>query len=42
MRSCDDWMKKNPDADLKIVFTVIDDQILELGKQTAERMGIKA
>ena len=42
LRSCDDWMKKNPDADLKIVFAVIDDQILELGKQTAERMGIKA
>ncbi|MBQ9424437.1 MAG: macro domain-containing protein [Erysipelotrichaceae bacterium] len=42
LRSCDDWMKKNPDGDMKIVFAVIDDQILELGKQTAERMGIKA
>lgn len=40
LQACDDWMKENHDYELQIIFAVIDDQILELGKQTAEELEI--
>ena len=34
IRACRDFFRKNPDADLQIVFAVIDDTILAPGRQT--------
>jgi O-acetyl-ADP-ribose deacetylase (regulator of RNase III) len=34
IRACRDFFQKNPDADLQVVFAVIDDTILALGRQT--------
>lgn len=36
IQACNDFFKKNPDADLKIIFAVLDDSILELGQQTLD------
>ena len=41
LQSCSDWIKKNPDYDINIVFAVLDDRILELGQKTMEDLGIK-
>ena len=42
LQSCGDWIKKNPDYDIEIIFAVLDDHILELGQKTMEELGIKA
>ena len=34
IQACHDFFQKNPDADLQVVFAVIDDTILTLGQQT--------
>ena len=34
IQACSDFLKKNPDADLKVVFAVLDDGIMSLGSQT--------
>ena len=36
IQACNDFFKKNPDTDLKIIFAVLDDSILELGQQTLD------
>ena len=36
IQACSDFFKKNPDADLKVIFAVLDDSILELGQQTLD------
>lgn len=40
LQSCSDWIMKNPDYDMDIVFAVLDDRILELGQRTMEALGI--
>ena len=40
LQACDDWMKENNDYALQIIFAIIDDQILELGKQIAEELNV--
>ena len=40
LQSCSDWLKKNPDYDMAIVFAVLDDRILELGQRTMKELGI--
>ena len=40
LQSCSDWIEKNPDYDMKIIFAVLDDRILELGQKTMEELGI--
>ena len=32
--ACRDFFQKNPDADLRVVFAVIDDSVFALGRQT--------
>ncbi|OON84750.1 hypothetical protein BXO88_15765 [Oribacterium sp. C9] len=32
-QACDDFIRKNPDYDLKIIFAVLDDMILNIGEQ---------
>ena len=34
IEACSDFFKKNPDADLRVIFAVLDDGILSLGNQT--------
>ena len=34
IQACKDFFEKNPDADLQVVFAVLDDGILALGQQT--------
>lgn len=34
IQACSDYFKKNPDADLKVIFAVLDDGILSLGLRT--------
>lgn len=41
LQSCSDWIKKNPDYDINIIFAVLDDRILELGQKTMADLGIK-
>lgn len=38
IQACNDFFKKNPDADLQVVFAVLDDGILALGQQTLEEI----
>ena len=33
IRSCKDWIAANPDHDMEIVFAVLDDKVLALGKE---------
>lgn len=40
LQSCNDWINKHPDYDIKIVFAVLDDRILELGLNTMRDLGI--
>ena len=40
LQSCSDWIKKNPDYDMSIIFAVLDDRILELGLETMKALGI--
>ena len=39
LQSCSDWIEKNPDYDMDIVFAVLDDRILELGQKTMKEWG---
>ena len=41
LQACDDWMKKNADYDIDIVFAVIDEKILDQGRSIAEDLGIE-
>ena len=34
IQACNDFFQKNPDADLHVVFAVLDDNILALGQET--------
>ena len=34
IQACNDFFKKNPDADLQVVFAVLDDEIMSIGEQT--------
>ena len=38
IQACNDFFQKNPDADLQVVFAVLDDSILTLGRQTLEEI----
>lgn len=38
IQACNDFFQKNPDADLQVVFAVLDDGILSLGQQTLEEI----
>lgn len=38
IQACNDFFQKNPDADLQVVFAVLDDSILALGQQTLEEL----
>lgn len=38
IQACNDFFQKNPDADLQVVFAVLDDGILALGQQTLEEI----
>lgn len=40
LQSCNDWVTKHPDYDIKIVFAVLDDKVLDLGLQTMKDLGI--
>ena len=42
LQSCSDWIEKNPDYEMNIIYAVLDDRILELGRQTMEELGICA
>ena len=34
VQACNDFIRENPDYDIRIIFTVLDDSILEAGKET--------
>ena len=38
IQACNDFFQKNPDADLQVVFAVLDDGILTLGQKTLEEI----
>ena len=38
IQACSDFFRKNPDADLQVVFAVLDDNILALGQQTLKEI----
>lgn len=38
IQACNDFFQNNPDADLQVVFAVLDDGILTLGQQTLEEI----
>ena len=40
LQSCSDWIKKNPDYNIDIVFAVLDERIRELGLETMRELGI--
>ena len=40
LQSCSDWITKNPDYNMHIVFAVLDQDIQELGHQTMKDLGI--
>ena len=40
LQACNDWIKDNADYEIAIIFAIIDDKILDLGKQTAEELNI--
>ena len=41
LKSCDDWISANSDYSIRIIFAIIDDQLLELGRKTAEELNIE-
>ena len=41
LQACDDWIRDNADYEIEIIFAIIDDGILELGRQTAEELNIE-
>lgn len=38
IQACSDFFKENPDADLRVVFAVLDDGILALGQKTLDEI----
>ena len=38
IQACNDFFQKNPDADLQVIFAVLDDGILALGQQTLDEI----
>ncbi len=40
LQACNDWIKDNSDYEIEIIFAIIDDKILELGRRTAEELGV--
>ena len=38
IQACNDFIKKNPDYDIEIVFAIIDDYILKMGKDTLKEI----
>ena len=40
LQSCSDWIAKHTDYDIKIVFAVLDDSVLDLGLKTMKDLGI--
>ena len=40
LQSCSDWIAEHPDYDIKIVFAVLDDSVLDLGLKTMKDLGI--
>ena len=40
LQAVQDWINDNPDYSIEIQFAIIDDTILELGKETAKELGI--
>ena len=41
LQACNDFINNNPDYEIDILFAVIDDRILDLGKQTMKDLGIE-
>ena len=41
LQACDDWIRENSDYEIKIIFTIIDDDTLDLGKRIAEELNIE-
>ena len=41
MQSVSDWIGRNQDHHLEITFAVLEDEVLKLGIETAERLGIE-
>ena len=39
LQLCSDWISKNPDYDMDVVFAVLDKKILEMGKEAAGLAG---
>ena len=38
LRACTDYLKQNPDTELKIIFAVLDDRILDTGREVLESL----
>ncbi len=38
IQACNDFIQDNPDYDIKIIFAVLDDRILETGEETLEEI----
>lgn len=38
IQACNDFFKKNPNADLQVIFAVLDNRILALGQQTLDEI----
>ena len=41
LQACSEWIESNPDHQIYIVFAIIDDQVLNLGKKIAEELNIR-
>lgn len=41
LQACDDWIRENSDYEIEIIFTIIDDDTLDLGKMIAEELNIE-
>lgn len=41
LNACNDWQNNNPDYDINIVFAVLDEDVLRMGKEAAKELGIK-
>lgn len=40
IHACTDFFNKHPEADLKVIFAVVDDSILSLGKNTVDEIAM--
>lgn len=38
IEACSDFFKEHPDADLRVIFAVLDDEIMDLGKRTLDEL----